>query len=197
MQATAIHDAPDFSHAEYLPPLDEPWVWGLPWERQLEAVYAWQETYATVDDEACQWRDAFAPVTPASTVITMQTVVRLNTLNVALRERLMQISNEVSNIAIAEMARRKDGPADGSTVSAASPPAAPEPVDERNAQRLAELTRGWFELVAAAQAGMSALTGYVPRSGQADTTQSATRRPLVERRQCVIAVDFADRRKAG
>lgn len=199
MRTTALHHSMDYSDGEFLPPLEEHETWGLAWARQLEVTCAWQEAGANTDGEAAQWRDASPPAKHGKPVITMQTLVRANTLNVALRERLWHIANEMSNIAIAGIARRTQGQAAGDDVSTEKPAASPEQLDEHNAQKLTELTRAWFDLVAAAQSGMSALTGYDPHGRETGTNQGTAQAsaPLVERRQCVIAVDFADRRRTG
>jgi hypothetical protein len=120
----------------------------------------------------------------------MQTVVRANTLNVALRERLLNIASEMSNIAIAEIGVRKDA-----ATGSASPGASPEPLSAANAERLRALTRSWFELVTGAQQTMSALTGYgLPGvRAAADAAPDSTS----DRRQRVVHIDFADRRRAG
>lgn len=199
MRTTALHHSMDYSDSEFLPPLEEHGTWGPAWARQLEATRAWQEAGANTDGEAAQWREASLPAMHAKPALTMQTLVRANTLNVALRERLWQITNEMSNIAIAGIARRTQVPADSDAAPSGRPAASPEPLDEYNAQKLTELTRAWFGLVAAAQSGMSALTGHDPHDREAGTSQHSARAPapLVERRQCVIAVDFADRRRTG
>lgn len=180
----------DRLESEFLPPLGERDTWGAPWARQLEAAWAWQEAGADTDGEACQWREPVAD--PHGPALTMQTIVRLNTLNVSLRERLLQITNETSNIAIAEMALREQAASSGAGAS-------PAPLDAVQAKRLRELARAWFDLVAAAQAGMGALTGLSPRSRAADASARVAKdaRPFVDRRQCVIDIGFADRRKAG
>ena len=197
MRTTTSRHSMDYSDSEFLPPLEEHGTWGPTWARQLDAARAWQEAGANIDGEAAQWRDASPPAIHRKPALTMQTLVRANTLNVALRERLWQIANDMSNIAIAGMARRTQGRADGD--AADKPVASPEHLDEHNAHKLTELTRAWFDLVSAAQSGMSALTGYDPHGQEADTSQRATHAPapMVERRQCVIEVDFADRRRTG
>lgn len=174
---------------EFLPPLGEPGSWGVPWARQLDAVQAWQDAGGNGDGEACQWRGPAAAGDPA---LTMQTIVRMNTLNVSLRERLLQITNEASNIAIAEMALREQ--AGGSGQAAAVPPLSAE-----HAQQLVELARAWFDLVAAAQAGMGALTGLAQRSAAAEASARVAKdsRPFVDRRQCAVDIAFSDRRKVG
>lgn len=182
---------------EFFPPVEEIGVPERPWDDHLRAVLDWQEAGANGDGAACQWQEPPRLWPAGRTKLAMQTVVRMNTLNVALRERLLRITNEMSNIAIAEMGLRKAGPDDEAEAAAKS--ATPEELDEAHALRLMELTRAWFDVVAMAQASMSALTGYAPRAaehaGGVQTPYTAS--PLVERRQRVMHIDFADRRKAG
>lgn len=179
---------PDY---EFFPPRDERGAWALPpWDDHIDAALAWQEAH-NGEDHSHQWRD---PATSSQeATLTMQTIVRVSTLNVALRERLLRIINEMSNIAIGEMSLRKAGAAD----EAAAPERIPA-LDPESAQRVTQLARAWFDVIDMAQASMSALTGYAP------TARAATGSPatgydahLVDRRQRVIHIDFADRRKAG
>lgn len=190
MQVTTILSGTMTSvDGEHLPPLDDPQAWALSWERQIDFLCAWQEASANSDGEACQWRET-APPAAGDTRLTMQTVVRANTLNVALRERLLNIASEMSNIAIAEIGARKDA-----AVGGARPGASPEPLSETNAERLRALTRSWFELVNGAQQTMSALTGYGLR--EPGVTANPAPSSTQERRQRVVRIDFADRRRAG
>ncbi|NMG66130.1 hypothetical protein GPA19_14355 [Azoarcus indigens] len=174
---------------EFLPPLEA--TYDLSWENQIDCASAWQEAGANTDGEACQWQECGYPTGETTATLSMQTVVRVNTLSLALRDRLLKLTNELSNVAIAEMAQRKS---DGEASSDA--PSTPEPLSAEGRQRFAEFARNWHELLAAAQAGMSALTGYAPISlGSAATSRVA--HSLVERRQRVVNIDFADRRRAG
>lgn len=196
MQARPTYSGSLYSAGcEFFPPIDEAGATEPSWDEQLRATLDWQEAGANEDGNASQWQDPLRLWQPGQANLSMQSVVRMNTLNVALRERLLQISSEMSNIAIAEIGMRKAAPDSGEP----APAATPEPLDEANALRLMALTRAWFDVVAMAQASMSALTGYAPRSagqpGEAHAPYSAS--PLVERRQRVVHIDFADRRKTG
>jgi len=174
---------------EFLPPLEA--TYDLSWESQIDCASAWQEAGANTDGEACQWQECGYLPGEATTMLSMQTVVRVNTLSLALRDRLLKLTNELSNVAIAEMAQRKGhGETDGEASSAA------DPLSTEGRQRFSEFAREWHELLAAAQAGMSALTGYAPAS-PASAQTSKVARSLVERRQRVVDIDFADRRRAG
>lgn len=200
MQAQHTHSGILYSAGcEFFPPVDEAGVAETPWDMQLKAALDWQEAGANSDGTSCQWEDPPRLWHVGQAKLSMQTVVRVNTLNVALRERLLQITSEMSNIAIAEMGLRKDEPAEGGGEAAAKPSATPEMLDEANALKLMALTRAWFEVMAMAQASMSTLTGYSPRAtGDASGMQTPyAASPLVERRQRVMHIDFADRRKVG
>ncbi|MBC9072981.1 hypothetical protein IAI53_13480 [Thauera sp. CAU 1555] len=167
---------------ESAPPVDCTVDWGPSWGRQLDAAQAWQEASAALADDAHQWsaapgyrRGKDAPQ------LTAQTVVRMNTLNVALRERLLRLMSEASNVAIAAMSRRQ-GAGGGSAAT----------LDQQGAGQIEQVTRAWFELIDTARANMSALTGMAPPAGAAGDGE-----PLVDRRQQALAIAFADRRKAG
>ncbi len=187
MQDSAMQGGSTSLENEHLPPLDEPQARGLPWQRQLDAAQAWQEAGANADGEACQWFDprdlASGGAESAGTGLTMQTVVRMNTLNVALRERLLRLTGEISNLAIAQMGARPEG--------------GTAQLDEAAERRLAGLTRRWFDLMETAQATMSALTGIAPPGRELAERGQRVASPLVDRRQRVVEIDFADRRRAG
>lgn len=190
MRATSNPPGLEHQGYEFFPPYDETGATVISWEIQVQTAQDFHEACPR-DDEACQWRDpleASGDFRP-----TMQTVVRINTLNVALRERLLRLTNDMSNLAIAEMGMRKSTDAGGAEMAAG-----PEPLSEDSAQRLMALTRAWFDIMGMAQASMGTLTGYMPRT--ADRTAASADyadRPLVERRQNVRHIDFADRRRAG
>lgn len=160
---------------EFMPPVSEIGVALPSWEQQLDAVLAWQEAGGNRDLDDGGW-----PASAGDVLLSMQTVTRVNTLNIALRERLLQLTNDLSSLAIAAMAARR-------SIHASS---VPEPLDEDSARRMQALTRDWFELIAMAEASMSALTGCRRQAAPAA-------RPLVDRRQRAQPIDFADRRKAG
>lgn len=177
---------------EFFPPRNESGEWALPpWDAHIDAALAWQDA-TSGEDHTHQWRD---PATPSQdTPLTMQTIVRVNTLNVALRERLLRIINEMSNIAIGEMGQRKVEAEGG----ASAEPGHIEALDQASAQRVTQLAAAWFDVIEMAQASMSALTGYVPAARlPARAATSDYDAHLVDRRQQVIHIDFADRRKAG
>lgn len=186
----------------FFPPVDlgEPGVeaWGLAWEEQVSAALTWQacrpeEPVGTVRREGGERPMIVPPLEETGHSgrqgaegerPTMRTIMRMNTLMVSLRERLLQIQTEAANVAIHEMALRQ-APAGEGTATEDFPPL---PVlHDPNAQRITELARSWFEVIAAAQASMAALTGQ----GQGG------RQPFVERRKRSVLIDFPDRRRAA
>ncbi|HRP98457.1 MAG TPA: hypothetical protein PL143_19650, partial [Rhodocyclaceae bacterium] len=178
LRMTALNDGP--LDCEFVPPLDAPETWGIPWDRQLAAALAWQQAAGnddapacaaerstgslivpSLDDAASTSRSGQSKVVPiAHPALTMRTIVRMNTLLVSLRERMLQITTDASNIAIAEMARRQDAAMPESAIADA--PAVPA-LHPDHAARITELARAWFDVVADAQASMTALTGLAPR----------------------------------
>ncbi|THF62188.1 hypothetical protein [Pseudothauera rhizosphaerae] len=164
------------------PPFEDGGVRAPSWDRQLAAAQAWQDAGGNGGGEACQWRaQRAAGATPA---LTMRTIVRLNTLNLALRARLTRIASDMSDVAIAAMQAHQDANPDQSAARGV------EVLDHAGAARLAGMVRDWYAILANAQADMSALTGIAP--ARAERSQ-----PLVERRQRAVPIDFAERRKAG
>ena len=100
---------------EFIPPIGETEARDVAWEQRLNAEVAWQLARATVDDGLAQWTDR-AEEGAMRRLPTMRTIARMNTVLVALRERLYQIQNEAANIAIAELAlRQQSNPAASST----------------------------------------------------------------------------------
>jgi hypothetical protein len=198
---------------EFIPTLDTPDAWGPPWDRQLSLVLAWQEAGGNSDGEAGQYKEPTAdmivpPLEQGGTArdpayggggggqpeLTMRTIVRMNTLLVSLRERMLQITTEASNVAIAEMALRQ-----GSAAGVSDPSASLQALSQENAQRIAQLARSWFDIIAAAQAGMNSLTGVTARgaaSGEAPVASGGGRR-IAERRRREAMIDFPDRRMAA
>lgn len=165
---------------EFVPPPDMPESWGVPWDRQVEAAMAWQAAHAAAerragvaDSAAARTGNVHQPGAP--TMLTLSRVtIQLN----ALRERLKQLQGEAANIAIAEMARRRDAdPADDASNGDV-------PLHGDTAERMAELTRTWFALMADAQHEMRALVGLSAGS------------PFIERRRRPQVIDFPDRRAA-
>jgi len=214
LPTTALNDGR--FDCEFVPPLDAPETWGIPWDRQLAAALAWQQAVGNddmpasiqerstgslivpaLDDAANASRSGPAKVVPvAHPALTMRTIVRMNTLLVSLRERMLQITTDASNIAIAEMARRQDASAPQSAIGDAP---AVQPLHPDHAARIVELARAWFDVVADAQASMTALTGLAPRGAtgaRADTAANDHAR-VGERRHRMQEIDFPDRRRAG
>lgn len=174
---------------EFTPPLDMPWCWGVPWDRQLGAATAWQDACAELGaneeykkERICgSTRHLAVEAAHGDRAPTMRTVARITTLLSSLRERLLQLQSEVANVAIAEMGQRQAG-SPGSDPAGSSLP----PLGAENIERVSELTRSWFEIVASAQGEMRALTGLT-----AGSTQGA------ERRRHAVVIDFPDRRAAA
>lgn len=61
---TAKHSIADTIADQHLPPLDAFDQWAASWDRQIEAVRAWQEAHGNTDGEACQWRGAVSASRP-------------------------------------------------------------------------------------------------------------------------------------
>jgi hypothetical protein len=201
----------DTLDCEFLPPLDARETWGVAWERQLAAAIAWQE--AGGNDDA--WIEAPAEVvvpaledaTPPSwrsrselaatgyPALNMGTIVRMNTLLVSLRERMLQITSEASNIAIAEMALRHDARSERGEGSCGSQ----QPLHPAHAERIKELAGAWFGILGEAQRSMSALTGLDAGDREPSTRPVAANEthPDTERRHHERAIDFPDRRRSG
>ncbi|NMG54124.1 hypothetical protein [Aromatoleum aromaticum] len=182
---------------EFVPPLDLPETWGLAWERQLNAVLAWQAanadsgaeaapvtTNATASAEAATFRQ----VGGTACAPTMRTITRLTVLLDSLRERTVQIQSEAANIAIAEVSRSRapTSPVEGNDQAL-------RPLDAENARRITELIRSWFEMTAAAQAEMGVLAGF----GATGARNDATGPVVFERRTQARVIDFPDRRRAA
>lgn len=171
---------------EFTPPLDLPECWGVPWDRQLGAALAWQEAWAELGDNEEYTQTRTSGLTRNSAVEaahgdrapTMRTVAQITTLLSSMRERLLQLQSEVANVAIAEMGRRPAG-SPGSDPAGRSLP----PLRAENIERISELTRSWFEIVASAQGEMRTMTGLT-----AGSTQRA------ERRRHAVVIDFPERR---
>jgi hypothetical protein len=174
---------------EFVPPLNMPECWGVPWDRQLGAALAWQEARAELQECEDYTQQRSYGATRSSAVEaahgarapTMRTVARMTTLLSSLRERLLQLQSEVANVAIAEMGQRQAGNA-----ASASAPSTSPPLRAENIERLSGLTRSWFEIGARAQSEMRTMTGL--------TGGGALR---AERRRREVVIDFPDRRAAA
>lgn len=203
------HDARKSLDCEFLPPLDAPETWGQPWDRQIAAALAWQEAGGNDDgqvaplattqevivpslDDATRraLRHASDPTGSAGNALTMRSIVRMNTLLVSLRERMLQITAEASNVAIDEMSRRQSSSADASTLT---------PLHEDNGRRIKALARAWFDIIASAQASMSELTGLTPTGAAGALHRFAANEAASgpERRHQALAISFPDRRRSG
>lgn len=181
---------------EFVPPLDLPETWGLAWERQLNAVLAWQAANADSDAEANSLTNATASAAAATfrqvggtpCAPTMRTITRMTTLLDSLRERTLQLQSEAANVAIAEVSRSRAPASDLEGNDQAL-----RPLDAENAQRITELIRSWFEMTAAAQAEMGLLAGF----GATGARNDAAAPVVFERRTQARVIDFPDRRRAA
>ncbi|KON80010.1 hypothetical protein PA01_16390 [Azoarcus sp. PA01] len=181
---------------EFVPPLDLPETWGLAWERQLDAVLAWQAANAGSDAEANPLTNAtasagaatFRQVSGTPCAPTMRTITRMTTLLDSLRERTLQMQSAAADIAIAEMSRSRAPASDLEGNDQAS-----RPLDAENAQRITELIRSWFEMTAAAQAEM----GLLAFGATGARNDDAAGPVLFERRTHARVIDFPDRRRAA
>ena len=177
----------DALQGDHLPPVEalqtEPGEWYVPWERQLDAVMAWQAAGGNVDSEWDQWvaeapaNESVARIMTGGGPVTMATVVRMTTSMVSLRERLLQLQTRTTDVARTEMSlRRVPLPHDANGGGQAS---VRRPLNDENSRRVRALARECLELLDAARAGISALS-----SGEAHA----------ERRQRSVLIDFPDRR---
>ncbi|AYH44614.1 hypothetical protein [Azoarcus sp. DN11] len=176
---------------EFIPPIGETEARDVAWEQRLNAEVAWQLARATVDDGLAQWTDR-AEEGAMRRLPTMRTIARMNTVLVALRERLYQIQNEAANIAIAELALRQQSNPAASTDDAFSP------LHARNARRIEALAASCYELLAGSQGSLAAVAGKVPAGYVAAGRSSGLEDSLyAERRQRDTVIDFPDRRAAA
>ncbi|MDP3871152.1 MAG: hypothetical protein Q8Q80_00690 [Methyloversatilis sp.] len=192
--------------AEFLPPVDvlqaEKAGFGMPWERELDVVAAWQAAGGNVDSEwdACVWemRATSLRSTPsaaraagpdaANEPPTMATVVRLTTSLVSLRERLFRMQSEVTDVARGEMRERRTPVDDADEAPARS--VVRRPLSAPNSARILRLARDYVAALDLARAGMASLVGLQPMN-------EAAAEPVVDRRRNRVLIDFPDRRSAG
>jgi hypothetical protein len=188
-------DAMERLEGEFIPPM-EVLMEGradalVPWERQLEAVLAWQAAGGNADNDwaadsrprlASQSRRRVAGA-EAGGALTMATVVRMTTTLVSLRERLLGIQNRLSEVSSAELRVQRAvssdaaGRAESSTVR--------RPLGETSSRRITLLARDCVEALDSTRTGMAVLAGMV-----------APDDAPVERRQRAVLIDFPDRRAA-
>lgn len=181
--------------SEFIPPLDllmEGRADALvPWERQLEAVLAWQAAGGNADND---WTTDNLPRSPvpsrpqangaaAGGPLTMAAVVRMTTTLVSLRERLLGIQTRLSEVSSAELRVQRAvscdaaGRAESSTVR--------RPLGETSSRRITLLARDCVEALDSARTGMAVLACMVaPDDAPA------------ERRRRAVLIDFPDRRAA-
>lgn len=187
--------------AEFLPPVDvlqaEKASLGLPWERELDVVAAWQAAGGNVDSEwdACVWETRITRLRGTSNASraacpdaaneppTMATVVRLTTSLVSLRERLFRMQNEVTEVARGEMRERR-------APAAAARSVVRRPLGKPNSVRIQRLARDYVSALDLARAGMAGLVGLAPLN-------EVSAEPVVERRRSSVLIDFPDRRATG
>lgn len=191
--------------AEFVPPLDvlqaEKAGFGMPWERELDVVAAWQAAGGNVDSEwdVCVWETRATRLRSTSNASraagpdaaneppTMATVVRLTTSLVSLRERLFRMQSEVTDVARGEMRERRT-PVDDADAAPRS--VVRRPLGAPNSARILRLARDYVAALDLARAGMASLIGLQPMN-------EATAEPVVDRRRNSVLIDFPDRRSAG
>ncbi|NMG73468.1 hypothetical protein [Aromatoleum diolicum] len=180
---------------EFIPPLDLPETHGVSWEQQVSATLAWQEAGGNVEESAdSQTTAADARSGSERHLPTMRTITRMNTVLVALGERLQQIQIEAANVAIGEMSLRQ-----ASTSVALNPEDAFSPLSPEHLQRIDALAASCFALLTAARANLSAIPGFPSVSARTGGTQRAAHEPwfFADRRQHEMMIDFPDRRAAA
>ncbi|MCQ9378030.1 hypothetical protein [Methyloversatilis sp. XJ19-49] len=193
--------------SEFLPPVDalqaEKTGLGIPWERELDAVAAWQAAGGNVDSEwdACVWETRCTRLRGTSNASraagpdaaneppTMATVVRLTTSLVSLRERLFRMQSEVTDVARGEMRERRTPADDADAAPARS--VVRRPLGAPNSARILRLARDYVAALDLARAGMASLVGLQPMN------EEAAAEPMVDRRRNRVLIDFPDRRSAG
>lgn len=192
--------------SEFLPPVEvlqaEKAGLGMPWERELDVVAAWQAAGGNVDCEwdACVWEarttrlrgtmhaSRAAGQDAANEPPTMATVVRLTTSLVSLRERLFRMQHEVTDVARGEMRERRT-PADDAD-AAPSRSVVRRPLGASNSTRILRLARDYVAALDLTRAGMASLVGLQPMNEMAGE-------PMVDRRRSSVLIDFPDRRSTG
>lgn len=180
--------AEDFE-CEFIPPLDLPAAHRLPSEQQLNAALAWQAAGGNVDDGGDPRTSAADTAADSERQLpTMRTITRMSTVLVSLRERLQQIQIEAANVAIGEMALRQ--------AATLNPDDAFSALHAENIQRIEALAASWCELLAAAEANMAAVPGFLPASARAQRT-AAQPWFFADQRYHSVMIDFPDRRAAA
>lgn len=187
-------DSMEELESEFIPPM-EVLMEGLadalvPWERQLEAVLAWQAACGNADNDwpvdsrpgfaarSRQWMAGEAARAP----LTMAAVVRMTTTLVSLRERLLGIQNRLSEVSSAELQVQR---AVSSETTGRTESTVRRPLGETGSRRITLLARDCVEALDAARAGMAVLA-----------CMAAPDDAPVERRQRAALIDFPDRRAA-
>jgi hypothetical protein len=177
---------------EFIPPLmvlhTEPDAWCLPWEQQLDAACAWQEAGGNADSEWDAWQPALHRSGSVSRAPdeapTMATIVRMTTTVVAVRERLLRVQTEATEVARAEMALRRAPSADAANNDGTS---SRRSLEEQNSERVLALARACVDMLDAARGSVAALAGMSDR-------RASRVAPFVERRRANVVIGFPDRR---
>lgn len=175
---------------EFIPPIHLPEATAdVAWEQRLNAEVAWQLASGTMDGGGRTPGDSGEE--PAERRLpTMRSITRMNTILVALRERLYQVQTEAANVAIGELALRQE------STPGAPPDDAFSPLHEQNVQRVEALAKSCLELLTSAQANLAALCGMAPgRLGSVDVGLEDSLR--VDRRRHTTVIAFPDRRAAA
>jgi hypothetical protein len=177
---------------EFIPPLmvfhTEPDAWCTPWDRQLDAARAWQDAGGNVDNVWDVWvqtphRSGSMSRLPDEAP-TMATIVRMTTTVVAVRERLLRVQTEATEVARAEMALRC---APSTDVANNDGPSSRRSLEEQNSERVLALARACVDMLDAARSSVAALAGIPDRRAPQEA-------PFVERRRSNVVIGFPDRR---
>lgn len=161
----------------------------VPWERQLEAMLAWQAAGGNADND---WSPDIRPRFPAQSrqrmageaadgPLTMAAVVRMTTTLVSLRERLLGIQTRLGEVSGAELRVQRAASCDAAGRAETS--TVRRPLGETSSRRITLLARDCVEALDSARTGMAVLACMVA-SGDAPA----------ERRQRAVLIDFPDRR---
>jgi len=76
-----VSDRGNELECEFIPPLDAPESWGMPWDKQLEAVQAWQEAKGKQDGQELETIETADASNRKSYVSAIATVRRQGTIS--------------------------------------------------------------------------------------------------------------------